>query len=556
QGTTGACATQPSASVIGGPAPYWQSFAYDKTGNRTGETRHGIGGTTDTTRTYTYAPAGQGNRLTQVTQTGPAGNRTDTYGYDATGNTATVQNTDGAQTFTWNTEGELAKVTENGNDETYIYDADGNRLIRKDPAGSTLYLPEGNELRALNGATTATGTRYYAFAGKTVAMRTSNGQVTYLSADHQGSGQVAINATTQAAIVRRFTPFGSIRGFDENATWPNDKGFVGGTQDPTGLTHLGAREYDPDTGRFISVDPLVDQADPQQMNGYTYANNSPITNSDPDGNMCRRTPDGVECFNGDGVDRRPTKHGYDVYDRRGRKVGSTDPSWRQTPRGNQKARQTLCSLMPAACPPRAQIRPPRPYDPPSLIGDFLAGLNLKNPWVASSNGAGYLSELMKALGLGGLALENDLYSVLGKLGLSDETVNMLRRTIGGSGGSRPPSGNLYVKGAKVGSKIGKLGGRALTVSKVAGPLGIGISVVDGVNTQVNNDKQRSDLTSDDKRSRLFLRGAGAGVGAYVGASLGTFCGPAALACGVAGGYLGAAAGGAIGGWVGRKFYGG
>ncbi|MFG2017260.1 RHS repeat-associated core domain-containing protein [Actinomadura geliboluensis] len=356
QGTTDVCATEPTASVLGGPAPYWQSFAYDKAGNRTGETRHGIGGTTDTTRTYTYAPAGQGNRLTQVTQTGPTGNRTDTYGYDDTGNTTqrTIgSGTPGAgQTFEWGTEGELSKVTENGNDETYVYDADGNRLIRKDPAGATLYLPGGTELRALSGATTATGTRYYTFAGQTVAMRTSGGTITYLSADHAGSGQVAINATTQASTIRRFTPFGSIRGFDEDATWPNDKGFVGGTQDPTGLTHLGAREYDPDTGRFISVDPLMDQADPQQMNGYTYANNSPITNSDPDGKMCRRIGGYMECSNGDGVDRRPTKHGYSVYDRKGRWVSSTSPWGVLTRHGTSAPNYPRGMKLPPATMPR------------------------------------------------------------------------------------------------------------------------------------------------------------------------------------------------------------
>ncbi len=287
QATTDPCAADPTASVVGGPAPYWHTFGYDTAGNRTSETRHGIAGVADTTRTYSYATPGQGNRLTQVTQSGPTGDRTDTYGYDATGNTTTrttttSQGTTG-QTLQWDTEGELAKVTENGNDETFIYDTDGNRLIRTDPAGSTLYLPGGTELRALTGATTATGTRYYTFGDQTVAMRTSDGTVTYLTADHQGSGQVAVNATTQAATVRRFTPFGSIRGMDENATWPNDKGFVGGTQDPTGLTHLGAREYDPETGRFVSVDPLMDQADPQQMNGYTYANSNPATHADPDG---------------------------------------------------------------------------------------------------------------------------------------------------------------------------------------------------------------------------------------------------------------------------------
>jgi RHS repeat-associated protein len=67
-------------------------------------------------------------------------------------------------------------------------------------------------------------------------------------------------------------------------SWPSQRGFVGGTNDPsTGLVHLGAREYDPDIGRFISIDPIIDDTDPQQMHGYAYANNSPVTFSDPDG---------------------------------------------------------------------------------------------------------------------------------------------------------------------------------------------------------------------------------------------------------------------------------
>ncbi|HEU5028754.1 MAG TPA: RHS repeat-associated core domain-containing protein [Spirillospora sp.] len=287
QGTNDSCASDPTTAVIGGPAPYWQTFTYDTAGNRKSETLHGVGGKTDTTRTYTYADPGHGNRLNTVTQTGGAGDRTDAYGYDETGNTTTraigYSPTNTGQTLDWDTEGELTKVTENGNDETFVYDADGNRLIRKDPAGTTLYMPDGTELRVLNGASTATGTRYYSFAGQTVAMRTSDGALTYLTADTQGSAQVAINAANQMATVRRFDPFGNVRGLDDDATWPNDKGFVGGTQDPTGLTNLGARQYDPQTGRFVSVDPIMDQADPQQMNGYTYANNNPVTHADPDG---------------------------------------------------------------------------------------------------------------------------------------------------------------------------------------------------------------------------------------------------------------------------------
>jgi hypothetical protein len=46
---------------------------------------------------------------------------------------------------------------------------------------------------------------------------------------------------------------------------------------------VGAREYDSTTGRFLSADPILDLEDPQQINGYAYANNSPVTRSDPSG---------------------------------------------------------------------------------------------------------------------------------------------------------------------------------------------------------------------------------------------------------------------------------
>ncbi|MFF5333650.1 RHS repeat-associated core domain-containing protein [Streptomyces sp. NPDC013181] len=52
---------------------------------------------------------------------------------------------------------------------------------------------------------------------------------------------------------------------------------------PTGLTHLGAREYDPTLGGFLSVAPIIDTAEPAQMNAYSYAHNNPLTKSDPDG---------------------------------------------------------------------------------------------------------------------------------------------------------------------------------------------------------------------------------------------------------------------------------
>jgi RHS repeat-associated protein len=67
---------------------------------------------------------------------------------------------------------------------------------------------------------------------------------------------------------------------------------VGGIVDATGLVHLGAREYDPGLGRFISVDPIQDMADPQQWNAYAYAGSNPASFADPAGTMVPREDPG------------------------------------------------------------------------------------------------------------------------------------------------------------------------------------------------------------------------------------------------------------------------
>lgn len=101
--------------------------------------------------------------------------------------------------------------------------------------------------------------------------------------DHHGTASMTVDATTQA-VTRRYTkPFGETRGATPSA-WPDDKGFLGKPADAdTGLTHIGAREYDPSTGRFLSVDPILAPDDHESLNGYAYANNTPVTKSDPTG---------------------------------------------------------------------------------------------------------------------------------------------------------------------------------------------------------------------------------------------------------------------------------
>ncbi|SDJ02803.1 polymorphic toxin-type HINT domain-containing protein [Nonomuraea jiangxiensis] len=282
---TNDCATAANASVVGGAAPYWHSYTYDKTGGRLTETRHAVGGATrDTTSTYAYPGPGRArpHALQQVTTEGPAGTRLDTYSYDNAGNTTVRKLGEVEQRMEWDAEGQLAKVTEDGKVTSFLYDADGNRLIRRDPAGTTLYLGT-TELKLATGGTAAQATRYYAHGSETVAVRTDDQRLTWLVPDHNGTAEMSVDAESLQVTRRRFDPFGNPRG-PQPASWPSQQAFIGGTADAsTGLTHLGAREYDPAAGRFLSVDPVMDPSDPQNLHGYAYSQNNPVTFSDPTG---------------------------------------------------------------------------------------------------------------------------------------------------------------------------------------------------------------------------------------------------------------------------------
>jgi YD repeat-containing protein len=107
--------------VVGGPDPYWRSYRYD------------------TIRTYTYPAPGspRSYALSSITQTGGAGGRTDAFSYDADGNTAGRDVGDVAQSLEWDSEGELSKVTEGNKVTSYVYDSDGDRLLRRDLTGTT-----------------------------------------------------------------------------------------------------------------------------------------------------------------------------------------------------------------------------------------------------------------------------------------------------------------------------------------------------------------------------------------------------------------------------------
>ena len=99
--------------------------------------------------------------------------------------------------------------------------------------------------------------------------------------DVQGTALVVVHNTRYTLTRNYADPFGGRRG--EVLDTPGDRGFLGKVEDSTGLTSVGARYYDAGLGRFVSVDPVMDLGDPQQWTAYAYANDNPVTFSDPSG---------------------------------------------------------------------------------------------------------------------------------------------------------------------------------------------------------------------------------------------------------------------------------
>jgi RHS repeat-associated protein len=328
QGIGGCDTTDPSTASLSGPAPYWQSYSYDLTGNRIASTDHSTTpGGSDRTTTETY----DGLDTQHAVHTVTTGNTTTSWDYDAdgrpTGTTTTTGGTvnpDTGQAFTWNPAGKLATLTTGTPDQPthstgYGYDTDGNLIARTVDGTTTLYLG-GDAIHLSSGSATEID-RTYSFPDGPSAVRVATAAGSSLhwqAADPHGTGTVDITADGLTVTRRRYTPFGQDRTPTSSQDWAGDKGFVGGTRDDTNqLTNLGARQYSPALGRFLNPDPLLDSASPQQWNGYAYANNMPINALDSSGKILAcgglgGSDPGMGCM---GLDARSSnqadrKHGW------------------------------------------------------------------------------------------------------------------------------------------------------------------------------------------------------------------------------------------------------
>jgi len=133
----------------------------------------------------------------------------------------------------------------------------------------------------------ATGSRN---AAESVTFKTD-----YWHKDHLGSLVASTNES--GTITQRFTfdPWGKRVCLAANgttstcssngSTGTEERGFTGHEMlDEIGLIHMNGRLYDPELGRFLQADPVIQNPlDGQNYNRYSYVGNNPLSYTDPSG---------------------------------------------------------------------------------------------------------------------------------------------------------------------------------------------------------------------------------------------------------------------------------
>jgi RHS repeat-associated protein len=262
---------------------------------------------------YTYDAQG---RVTAMT---PGSGSTNTYSEDASGNLTALP--DGSSTA-YDYGSELTSSTLSGTTTDFTYDAAGNRTqaavggsttvsatydganqvatYENSSANMTAATYDGDGIRTSDTATPTGGTsstedfvwdkttsvprllmdseNAYVYADSRTPIEQvslASGTIQYLVSDALGSVRGVVSATGSLAASASYDAWGNLE--SSGLTTSTPFGFAGGYTDETGLLYLINRYYDPATGQFVSVDPLVYAT--QQP--YGYVGDNPLEFVDP-----------------------------------------------------------------------------------------------------------------------------------------------------------------------------------------------------------------------------------------------------------------------------------
>ncbi|MEV4347767.1 DUF6531 domain-containing protein [Actinoplanes sp. NPDC049596] len=274
------------AQTCAGASASRTDYTYDLVGNRTTMKKVATG--ENTTTTYAYDAADQ---LTTETVTGSRSN-TRTFAYDLEGN----QTKAGSDTFTYALDHTMTSSTVGGTTTGYAYDAQGNRVSAVQGAVTQKWSWDVNAARPVLASEQQSGSASRAYVydpyGSPLGLATADGTHSYLR-DWLGGVSAVVSPAGASEWQYAYDAFGGDRGTDKksDAAPDNPFQFAGTYQDTTQGDRyaMGARSYDPSTGRFASIDPVEQPATDQAVSTYSYTNARPTAMTDPTG----EDPDGM-----------------------------------------------------------------------------------------------------------------------------------------------------------------------------------------------------------------------------------------------------------------------
>jgi RHS repeat-associated protein len=185
-----------------------------------------------------------------------------------------------------------------GTTVSVVYDAFGNRVAKTVNGVTTKYLVEDDVNptgypQVLDELTGSTVTRTYTYGLQRISQdQIINGVWTPSFYGYDGGGNVRqlTNSAGTVTDTYEYDAFGN--DVYHTGTTPNNYLYRGEQYDPDlGLYYLRARYYNPNTGRFMSRDPLDVQPrnpdgtpiDPRRLHKYLYAGADPVNLEDPRG---------------------------------------------------------------------------------------------------------------------------------------------------------------------------------------------------------------------------------------------------------------------------------
>lgn len=207
-------------------------------------------------------------------QTSSSATTSASFTYDTRGNRITETPTGGT---TVNLAYDQAnRLISYGTNATYNYDGNGLRMSKTVSSITTAFAwDESANVPLLF----ADGANYYIYGVNGQAIEKISGTtVNYLHQDQQGSTRLITDANGNVVGTYSYDPYGDVTSHTGTVSTPLQ--YDGQYADAeSGYIYLRARYYDPATGQFLNVDPIVNETGIP----YLYADDNPINDIDPRG---------------------------------------------------------------------------------------------------------------------------------------------------------------------------------------------------------------------------------------------------------------------------------